>query len=354
MTSTEADPLRGIDKQPPQSHEDATMQSRLDDPLDTTRPLIVFLGDDIDEEDHNLLFPALRQHGVAVIRVHPHDLVVELSATGTTFTVAGHTLRPDLVVGWVLDELLIPGMAHLDVLQRAGIPVINDALTLFRAQNKYLDSSLLSHSGALGYPVITGRDPAALETWLRELDGPAVIKPLVGFGGRGLRRIEGEQETAEFLQELRQEGGAYYAVPWVENPGRDIRVYTINHHPVFAMYRYAPPGKWITNVRAGGGVAMCPLTPEIAALARRASAAAGTLIGGVDIGEDQASGELVVYEVNSCPTCEPPVLVALADFLAAAVRDLDAAREHWRPARVHVELDRDPALFHPGKRLIQD
>ncbi|QGU06039.1 Alpha-aminoadipate--LysW ligase LysX [Corynebacterium occultum] len=326
------------------------MLSRLDDALDSTRPLVVFLGDDIDEEDHDILFPALREHRVAVVRVHPHELVVEMTDHGISFSVAGQKLRPHLVVGWVLDELLIPGIAHLDVFQRAGIPVINDAFTLFRAQNKYLDSSMLNLAGALRYPVITGRDPDALETWLRELDGPAVIKPLVGFGGRGLRRVEGETELQDFLTEVRQQGGAYYAVSWVENPGRDIRVYTINHQPVFAMYRYAPPGKWITNVRAGGGIAMCPLTPEITEVARRASEAAGTLIGGVDIGENQATGELVVYEVNSCPTCEPPVLLALADFLSMAVRDLETARQTWRPTKVYKELDSNPALFHASKR----
>lgn len=326
------------------------MLSRLDDPLDTDRPLVVFLGDDIDEEDHDILFPALRERGVSVVRVHPTELVVTMDDTGITFSVAGQQLKPDLVVGWVLDELLIPGMAHLDVFARAGIPVINDAVTLFRAQNKYLDSSLLSLSGDLGYPVLTGRSPEALETWVRELNGPAVIKPLVGFGGRGLRKIDGEMELQEFLSELRRDGGAYYAVPWVNNPGRDIRVYTINHQPVFAMYRYAPPGKWITNVRAGGDMAMCPLNDALADLARRASEAAGTLIGGVDIGENLDTGELVIYEVNSCPTCEPPVLDALADFLALAVRDLDHARATWLPGHVYQELDTDPELFHESKR----
>lgn len=75
----------------------------------------------------------------------------------------------------------------------------------------------------------------------------------------------------------------------------------------------------------------------------------GTLIGGVDIGEDTATGELVVYEVNSCPTCEPPVLLAAADFLAAAARDVDAAVRTWRPSKVYDGVDDDPALFHPSK-----
>lgn len=180
-----------------------------------------------------------------------------------------------------------------------------------------------------------------------------MLKPLSGFGGRGLRRVDGEADIERVVAEVAARGEAYYAVPWIDNPGRDIRVYTINHHPVFAMYRYAPAGEWITNVRNGGSVAMCPVTPELADLARRASEAAGTLIGGVDIGENTATGELVVYETNSCPTCEPPVLRELASFLAALVRDPEAL-ETWRPERVHELLDPDPTLFHASKRRLLD
>lgn len=325
------------------------MLSRFDEQPDPDQPLVVFLGDDIDEEDHDLLFPAMRARGVSVVRVHPHELVVDIADGEVSFSVAGQLLAPDLVVGWVLDDLLIPGMAHLEVFSRAGIPVINDALTLFRAQNKYVNSAQLAAGGALGYPVITGRDPAALESWLQQHEGPAVLKPLVGFGGKGLRLIKGGEETRDLLTDISRDEGVYYAVPWIDNPGRDIRVYTVNHQPVFAMYRYAPPGQWITNVRAGGGIAMCPLTAEIASLAQQASRASGTLIGGVDIGEDQRTGELVVYEVNSCPTCEPPVLEAVAEFLAAAVRDLASAVQTWRPSKVYDQLDEDVALFHSSK-----
>ena len=331
------------------------MLSRLDDPSFTgpggpDRPLVVFLGDDVDDEDHDVLFPAMRDRGVAVIRVHPEELVIRLDRESITFTVDGRPLRPDLVVGWVLDDLLLPGMAQLDVFARAGVPVINDAITLFRAQNKLLDSSLLAAAGALRYPVISGADVRELGSWLDGLGAPAVIKPLVGHGGRGIERVRDAAERAALLDRIEKDPHQYYAMPWIENPGRDIRVYTVNHRAVFAMYRYAPPGRWITNVLAGGLLEMCPLTPEIAELAERASRGADTLIGGIDVAENLDTGELVVYEVNSCPTCEPPVLVEVADFLAAAARDPDAARESWRPGRVHTDFDGSPELFHASKR----
>jgi len=325
------------------------MRSRLDDDLEEGRPLLVVLADDRDDEDHDILFPAIRARGVSVVRIHPYDLVVHLGPTGATFTVDGRPVRPHLILGWVLGELLTPGMVQLDVLRRAGIPVINDAMTLFRAENKLLDSSRLAAHGLLRHPVLAGYDRTALTPGLTR-DGVTVVKPLNGFGGQGVARLETAADYDAFRGEEASSDAGFCAMPWVENPGRDIRVYTIDHHPVFAMYRYAPGGDWVTNVTAGGTIAMCPLTPELIDLAARASRAAGTVIGGVDIGEDLETGGHVIYEVNSCPTCEPPVLEEAADFLAAATADLDAAQATWRPRRVRTELDEDPTLFHASKR----
>jgi len=325
------------------------MLSRLD-PVRNDQPLVVILGDDTDDEDHDLLFPALRARDTSVIRVHPNELNIRMASGSLQFSVAGERIQPDLVVGWVLEGLLFPGMAHLEAFQAAGVRVINDAITLFRAQNKYVTSAILTASKTQQYPVITGRDPGTLANWMTDVGGSAVVKPLFGYGGRGLRRIRSPEEMEAVMRDIEREDTPYYAMPWVDNPGRDIRVYTVNHHPMFAMYRHAPEGQWITNVRAGGEISMCPLSDEIINLASRASKDAGTLIGGVDIGEDQASGELVVYEVNSCPTCEPPVLDAVADFLAALARDFEAALQTWRPELVYRELNNDPGLFHRSKQ----
>ena len=324
------------------------MLSRFDEPPRPDQPLIVILSDDTDEEDHNVLFPALRDRGTSVIRVHPHELVVNIRDGVQSFSAAGLEFTPDLVVGWSW-RICCSRDGPSGGVRRRGSPRDQLALTLFRAQNKYVTSAHLAAEGALGYPVITGRDPVALRSWMAELGGPAVTKPVFGFGGRGLQRADTAADLQPVLAGVEQNGENYYAMPWVQNPGRDIRVYTVNHHAVFAMYRYAPAGQWVTNVKAGGQIAMCPLTEDISALASRASRAVGTLIGGVDIGEDTATGELVVYEVNSCPTCEPPVLLAAADFLAAAARDVDAAVRTWRPAKVYDGVDDDPALFHPSK-----
>ena len=103
------------------------MLSRFDEPPRPDQPLIVILSDDTDEEDHNVLFPALRDRGTSVIRVHPHELVVNIRDGVQSFSAAGLEFTPDLVVGWVLEDLLSPGMAHLEAFAAAGVPVINSA-----------------------------------------------------------------------------------------------------------------------------------------------------------------------------------------------------------------------------------
>lgn len=326
------------------------MRSRIDRPLDSSRPLVMFLGDERDEEDHDILFPALRRRGVEVIRVHPLELVTHLSQSTISFSVHGREIAPDLAVGWVLDELLIPGMIELDAISEAGIPVINDALTLFRAEHKLLDSVRRAAAGALTHPVVSGYDRSALVRCADQLGTPFVMKPLRGYGGSGLERIESTGDLHAMISGGGPGEGSFYAMPWIDNPGRDIRVYTINHHAVFAMYRYAPDGAWITNVKAGGTVAMCPLSTELANLASLASLTAGTLIGGIDIGEDRTTGEYVVYEVNSCPTCEPPVLEMMADFLSEVAFHPDTSLEAWAPTKIYTDPDPSPDLFHPSKR----
>ena len=103
--------------------------------------------------------------------------------------------------------------------------------------------------------------------------------------------------------------------------------------------RIAPAGTWISNA-PGNTRRATPLVAALREIAERASRALDTLYAGVDVARDAATGELAVYEVNTCPTCsatftelgiEPVVLSELAAFLVAAGRDFDAASRDWRP-----------------------
>lgn len=306
-------------------------------------PLILLLGNDYDQPDHDILFPEINRLGAEIVRVHPDDLVTRFDHAGTRFYVRGKQILPNLVIGWVYEDILLRGMAQLEAFERAGVPVINTARTLFCGQNKYLNSSMLHAAGVEHLPVVSGRDKGALLRWADEHGYPLVFKPIVGFGGHGLQKFTDQSELAEFAENLSDTDEHYYLQPFVRNPARDIRVLCVNYQAVLAIHRYAADGQWVTNTIAGGTPRPAQLTPEVIKIAEAASRAGGALISGVDVVEDIETSQLRVFEVNTCPSSEPnfsimgrkPVaLYELASFLVAASRDLDAALATWRPEHV--------------------
>lgn len=309
----------------------------------TDKPLILVLGNEYDQPDHNHLFPEVRRLGAEIIRVHPDELTTLFTRAGTRFFVHGKPVRPDLVLGWVYEDILLRGMNQLEAFERAGVPVVNTARTLFCGQNKYLNSAMLHAAGVNHLPVLSGRDSDALERWAEEQGYPLVLKPIVGFGGHGVQRLANRGELIAYAKKLQDSDEHYYVQPFVPNPGRDIRVMCVNYQAVVAMYRYAKEGAWITNTVAGGEPRPAPLVPAVAAIAEDASRAVGALVSGVDVVEDIATGELRIFEVNTCPSSEPgfsimnqePVaLYELASFLVAASRNLQEALRSWRAQRV--------------------
>ncbi|GAA4601500.1 [lysine-biosynthesis-protein LysW]--L-2-aminoadipate ligase/ribosomal protein S6--L-glutamate ligase [Actinoplanes octamycinicus] len=305
------------------------------------RPLVVILGNEYDAADHAILFPRVRQLGVEIIRIHPDDLVTRFDRRKTGFWHHGREIHPRLVIGWVYEDILYRGMQQLEAFERAGVPVLNTARTLFCGQNKYLNTAMLHAAGVPHLPVISGRDDAGLEPWLEQHGYPLVCKPIGGFGGNGLRKISTRAELAAALDEIRASDEDYYLQPFVENPGRDIRVLCVNYEPVVALYRYAATGNWITNTIAGGTPQpMETMSGDLRDIARRASMAVNARISGVDVTEDLRTGSLRIFETNTCPSSEPnftlmnrpPVaLHALAEYIAAIALHGPSRIDAWRP-----------------------
>lgn len=303
-------------------------------------PLIVLLGNDDDDDDHAILFAAITRHGGRPLRVHPDELVTEVTATGTAFFVGGEPVVPDLVFGWVYEDYLLLGMNQLETARLAGIPVVNPAMTLLRGQSKYLNSALLHGAGVEHLPVLWGRDEETLVRWTARQGFPQVTKPLMSSRGRGMHKLGSEADVRGYVGGLGPGPEQYYVQPFVDGRDRDIRVLCVNHHAVYAVERVAPEGTWISNAPGNTRHAV-ELTDDVRDVAERASRAMDALYAGVDVVRDAATGALAVYEVNTCPTCsatfaelgvEPVVLHEFASFLVAAARDFDGARRDWRPS----------------------
>ena len=130
---------------------------------------------------------------------------------------------------------------------------------------------------------------------------PLVIKPVIGSWGRGVMKIK-DRDTKDAIFEIRDitdnsYDRIYYMQELVQRPPRDIRVITVNHVAVAAMYRESKGFK--TNLALNASTPEpCSISGHIGELASAASEAVGGGILGIDMMEDDKRG-LVVHEVNN-------------------------------------------------------
>lgn len=306
----------------------------------TETPLIVLLGNDDDDNDHQVVFAEIERLGGKPLRVHPDELVIEVTPEGTRFFVHGEELTINLMMGWVYEDYLILGMNQLETARLAGVPMVNSAMTLLRGQSKYLNSALLNRAKVPHLPVLWGRDEDTLVSWTEKRGYPMVTKPLMLSRGRGMYLLTDEASTRAHVRELGPGPDTYYVQPYVHGRNRDVRVLCVNYHAVSAVERAAPEGSWISTA-PGCTRRLVELTPELKDIGERAAETMDALFAGVDIAQDERTGEYAVYEVNTCPTVvnafgmigmDPVPLKQLASFLVAAGRDFEGARRDWRPS----------------------
>jgi RimK family alpha-L-glutamate ligase len=218
-------------------------------------------------------------------------------------------------------EEVIFRMDVLGQVAAAGTPVVNPPRCLEIAIDKYL---ALVRLAAAGLPVprtLVVQEAGSVEPLRRELGGPCVLKPLFGSGGRGLLRLE----PAVPLDPGLFVGGVGYLQEFVPNRGWDARVLVVGDR-LFAVRRRAAAGEWRTNLSQGGRAEPLELPADWEGVARRAAAAVGGSIIGVDLlpGDD---GRLFVVEANAVPAWQglesvvgPGVSEAIADHLIATWR----------------------------------
>lgn len=169
--------------------------------------------------------------------------------------------------------------------------------------DKILVSQLVAGAGV---PMVASEAIPALSTEhvaQRRWEGPVVLKPASGRGGRGVELVQDEGGLAYVADRL--VGDPVVVQPLV-NPGHDVRVYVIGGEPRYAMERLGKPGDFRSNYSAGGTARPYELTDELCAYARRVLAALPDSLpfGSVDFCFDQ--GRPVFCEVNANLGCRIP------------------------------------------------
>ncbi len=214
---------------------------------------------------------------------------------------------------------------RMDVLARleaAGVAVINPPRAVEAAVDKYLATARL-HAAGLRVPRTAVCQTAAEALQLCSAwSSDVVVKPLFGAEGRGIARLTDPALAERTFKLLEQLGAILYLQEFIEHEGLDLRVLVIGDR-VLGMRRRNPLD-WRTNISRGATAEAFTPDDALADLARRAAAAVGAPLAGVDIlpGRD---GTLYVIEVNAVPGWKALAATTGVD-VARLVLDLVEAR----------------------------
>jgi RimK family alpha-L-glutamate ligase len=195
-------------------------------------------------------------------------------------------------------EQVIFRVDALHRLARLGVAVINSARCIERSVDKYFTSTLLEDAGiATPRTAVCERFDDAMAAF-EALGRDVVVKPLFGSEGRGMVRVSDADLAYRTFRALEVTRSVFYLQEYVEHGGRDLRAFLVGGQVVAAMTRRGPG--WKTNVAQGARVEPAALSPELAALSRRAGGLLQADYAGVDLLQ-AADGRWFVIEVNGIP-----------------------------------------------------
>ena len=216
---------------------------------------------------------------------------------------AGHNLGD---FDAVLVRTMPPGsleqvVFRMDCLGRheaAGGIVINPARAIEAAVDKFLTTAKLADADILTPRTICCQTAEEAMAAFEQLGGDVVVKPLFGSEGRGITRLNDEALALRAFKMLAQLGAVLYVQEFIEHEGADLRLLLVGEQ-VLAMRRRNPLD-WRTNLSRGAKAEAFVPKDALVDLARRAAAAVGAPLAGVDIlpGRD---GRLYTLEVNAVP-----------------------------------------------------
>ncbi|MBQ4334373.1 MAG: RimK family alpha-L-glutamate ligase [Myxococcaceae bacterium] len=276
------------------------------------------------------LIKALAREGEVIV-VDPARLASEID---------GPVLRIDDGQGLFCDAFLLArgvspdgdADAQLTVyraLETAGALVLNRVEALLEARDKFRTSVRLTAAGVATPRAAIVQTMAQAHAFMRAC-GQVVVKPLSGSLGEGVERVTADRAGLLRVESRLAREGSLYLQSWVDNDGRDLRVFVVAGRVAGAVARVAQPGEFRTNMARGAQAQQVTLTAAIERLASRAARALGLDYTGVDI-IDGPDGPQVI-EVNGNPAFDM-IFQATGEDMARAVAEHVAREVRARRSR---------------------
>ncbi len=249
------------------------------------------------------LLRALDAHSCESITFCLKDLSVHMDSKEMQFLlprrrsldVNGIILRS---IGGGSTDQITSRISVLEALEFSDIRVFNRAYSHRRAKDKLATLVWLAHHG-IPIPRTTVSERLAVAVAATKRYGDIVSKPLRGSQGQGIFRLQDPDLAFRIFKILQTANQTMLIQEFIETPGRDIRAFVVGSRVIGAMYRYAKPGEWKTNVSRGAKPTKCEISIELEKLALNAAKALEMDFAGIDILE--VGDQMVVSEVNSAP-----------------------------------------------------
>jgi len=202
-------------------------------------------------------------------------------------------LGNDLMYGEHLPEILDENNVYTQL--------ESEALAI--ASNKFHMMKVLGESGLPVpdsiYTLSTEETERAGET----LGYPNIIKIISGYGGKGVIKANSESDIGPITDALTLFEQEICVQEYIDNPGEDIRI-TVVGDETFAYKRVGGEEEFRSNISAGGNRESFEPSEEMKESAINAARLCGLDIAGIDIIEDEKTGEIYLGEVNASPGVE--------------------------------------------------
>ena len=210
-------------------------------------------------------------------------------------------------------------------LRDRGVPVLNDPDGLAAGAGKLTIHAIPRH---LRPKTVVTRDLRVIEAFRNEIDGPGVVKPVRGFGGKGVALVPrgAPLQLSEGLQRVLESPDGYLVFQEYLDGARhgDKRILVVEGEPVGCYLRMSKEGEFRHNVHVGGRAQSASLDDTDRAICAALAGhlrREGIFLAGVDV-IDRRAVEVNVVAPGGVANIERTSGTPIGDRIAARMVDL--------------------------------
>lgn len=244
----------------------------------------------------------LKKYDLELSLYRRDDITYVIDGDGKTrlFAKGAETEAPDKVLLWGHYDGMMEGISNQ--LTSMGTVSINSIEAKRIAGSKLATAQLLASENIPQAKTMPIYHNTSKELILKEFGLPLIVKPDLGFGGKGIELLHTEDEVERYLADLPEKPqDVVLAQEYIgTSKGRDLRVVMVGGKAFTSVVRQAGnPEEFRSNIHQGGHYEEFTLTDEVRALCEKTAKLSGLAICGLDLLFKEDG--FVIGEINCSP-----------------------------------------------------